>query len=515
MPSLAVVGGRWSSVDQSSRDGGEPWGRGVLALPLARGAAVLADSEKIAPLYYRQQIEGLRPDLDIMVLPDEAAYRAELDARLAAGQAVYLARYLPGLAGVYHLRSVGPLVEVSREPLAELPAGATPADGVIGSLRLLGYMAAPVSAVDPNAAELTLYWTLNQPLAAGEQSPVLYLRWADGEPVVAGLHPAGDSYPVNAWRPGEIVVDYHLLPLPFLDCGAAECPTAVEAAVAPRFTPAAELDWQPVTTIPVAPRPGPVGQPRRMFFDGFALDGIDFPGSARPEATLPLRYSGYRDGGELTFLLVPLRAVSSLVIPAGDAPAARGDSTASRAFAVEVEPATEPGPHALIAYSSGDLGATCGWLRRPTTGCVVAEVDVGGAPLPEDAANFDDKIALLDLEVDTQSLAPGGQLPVTITWQGLAEMSEDYTVFVQVLDAADRIVGQVDSWPVQGTRPTSSWRPVEVVADPYTIQLSSDLPPGEYKVIAGLYLLATGQRLPVIDEAGNPVDDKVEVGLSR
>ena len=51
LPILAAVGGRWSVVDQSADDGGEPWARGVLALPLARGAAVLADSEKIAPLY--------------------------------------------------------------------------------------------------------------------------------------------------------------------------------------------------------------------------------------------------------------------------------------------------------------------------------------------------------------------------------------------------------------------------------------------------------------------------------
>ncbi|WP_374687578.1 DUF2723 domain-containing protein, partial [Promineifilum sp.] len=113
LPALLAVGGRWSAIDQSGRDGGEPWARDALARPGA-GAAILADSEKIAPLYYLQQVGGLRPDLHLLVLPDEAAYRAELDSRLAAGQAVYLARFLPGLQGVYHLRSAGPLVEVSR-----------------------------------------------------------------------------------------------------------------------------------------------------------------------------------------------------------------------------------------------------------------------------------------------------------------------------------------------------------------------------------------------------------------
>ena len=83
---------------------------------------------------------------------------------------------------------------------------------------------------------------------------------------------------------------------------------------------------------------------------------------------------------------------------------------------------------------------------------------------------------------------------------------------MQVLDAADRIVGQVDAWPVQGTFPTSQWTPGEVVRDPYVIQLSPDLPPGDYRLHVGLYLLATLQRLPVLDTTGAAVDDKVEVG---
>jgi len=159
----------------------------------------------------------------------------------------------------------------------------------------------------------------------------------------------------------------------------------------------------------------------------------------------------------------------------------------------------------------GTLSAVCGWLARPTTGCVAAEVEVSGAALPEGAVNFGDKLALLDVGLPSEGLTSGGQLPVTITWQGLAEMAEDYTVTVQVLDAADRIVGQVDSWPVQGTFPTSQWTPGETVSDPYIVQVSDDISPGDYRVIVGVYLLATLERLPVVDENGNPIDDKVEV----
>ena len=505
------VGGRWAAMDRSGDNGGEPWARGVLALPLARGAAVLADSEKIAPLYYLQQIEGLRPDLDIMVLPDEATYRAELDARLAAGQAVYLARYLPGLAGVYHLRSLGPLVAVSREPQTVLPGEATPAELVVGPLRLLGYELEPVAAVDAAAAGATLYWTLDRPLADGEASPVVYLRWISGEPAVAGRHPAGDSYPVNAWRAGEVVADFHLLPLP-PGCQRLEgCALAIEVAVAPRFTPAADVAWQTVSSVPVAPRPGPVGRPQRALFDGFALDGVDFPAAARPGAALPLGYSGHGPAAALSFLVVPSHAVNS-IIGGSDAPP-EATVAQSTALAAEVAGAAEAGSNVLIALGTGEPRAICGWLRQPTTGCVVAELAVSGAPLTAGAVNFADRIALLDVAVDAARLAPGGQLPVTLTWQGLAEMDADYTVFVQVLDAADRLVGQVDAWPVQGTFPTSQWTPGQTITDPYLVQLDADLPPGDYRVHVGLYLLATLQRLPVVDETGVAVDDKVEVGI--
>ena len=57
-----------------------------------------------------------------------------------------------------------------------------------------------------------------------------------------------------------------------------------------------------------------------------------------------------------------------------------------------------------------------------------------------------------------------------MSWQALAPLEEDYTVFVQVLDSEDNIVGQVDSWPVQGTFPTGRWQPGEVVEDPYLVR---------------------------------------------
>jgi hypothetical protein len=53
----------------------------------------------------------------------------------------------------------------------------------------------------------------------------------------------------------------------------------------------------------------------------------------------------------------------------------------------------------------------------------------------------------------------------------------------------------------------------ERVDDPFLVELSEDLPAGQYRLYVGWYLLGTARRLAVIDEAGTAVDDKFVVPL--
>jgi hypothetical protein len=179
-PALVAAGQTWAVVDSSADDGRTRWGQAVLDLPLPAGAAILADSEKFPPLYYLQQAEGQRPDLDIVVLPDEAAYRAELSGRLADGQLVYLARFVPGLEGSYHLRSLGPLTEVGLAP-AEAPSDVNePLVDSFGPIQLLGYHLAPESPFAEGETAVTFYWQATEPL---EEILQVYTRWAGDETV--------------------------------------------------------------------------------------------------------------------------------------------------------------------------------------------------------------------------------------------------------------------------------------------------------------------------------------------
>jgi len=292
---------------------------------------------------------------------------------------------------------------------------------------------------------------------------------------------------------------------------------ALQVALAPPFTPVEDLAWQTVTmTEWTASEVGVSANPVRMQLGPFSLDGVTIVEPARREEALGVRLSGSANAPESLLLAIvpagldPSGAEWQVVNPAS---LAVGTSTGGRLpfhWNGLLETDFPPGNYDVVASYAGQP-ATCGWLAGRTEACFLGQATLSETLLPPGAVQFEDKIALLSIDVPEKQLAPGGELALTLTWQGLASMDEDYTVFVQVLDENDRIMGQVDAWPQQGTFPTSSWTPGGIVEDPYLVRLAQDLPPGQYKLYVGWYLLATARRLQVIDQNGQPVDDKVVV----
>ncbi len=527
---LTMAVDHWAKNDQSGPNPLEQWGRAVLALPLAEGAAILADSEKIAPLLYLQVAEGLRPDLDISVWPDEAAYRAQVDGRLAQNQPVYLARYLPGLQGIYHLRSLGPLTEVATYPITQLPNPSAGSGQVypitqlpnyqFGPLTLLAYTLEPVAAVDDSHTAVTLYW---QAAEAVDKVLHVYVRVVGGEGngrAPQGQHPANNFYPTNAWRPGEIVPDYHLLPRPVITHDGV---LAYQVAVAPPFTPANQLAWQDVTTMEVTAAENTATPPSRLLraqIGGYLVSGAAFPAKIRPQTRLPLLLTGFgSENPGLQFKLQPVSSPMGQIAEFSPPPPV----PPAHIWYENLHADLPAGLYNLIAgyeaQHEADCGhgrcpspaSYCGWMSPAQTGCVVGQVEISGVALPETAVNYADQIALLDVTTSGPALSPGGVLQVQLNWLALANMNQDYTLFLQVVDAQDRIVGQVDSWPVQGTRPTSGWQPGQTIRDSYTIPLSQEMAPGAYRLLVGWYLLGDGRRLPVLDVDGTAVEDKLVV----
>jgi uncharacterized membrane protein len=130
-------------------------------------------------------------------------------------------------------------------------------------------------------------------------------------------------------------------------------------------------------------------------------------------------------------------------------------------------------------------------------------------------AGFAAKVSLLGYDLDPPELEPGSTLRLTLYWQAQAEMDQDYTVFVHLLDAEGRLVAQHDGQPGGGSLPTSSWVGGEVIADEHPLGLDLNLPPDSYRLEVGLYLWPTMERLPVLDETGQVQADKAVLGEVR
>ena len=107
------------------------------------------------------------------------------------------------------------------------------------------------------------------------------------------------------------------------------------------------------------------------------------------------------------------------------------------------------------------------------------------------------RIRFLGYDLHHSPFKPGGQVYLTLYWQALDRVENDYTVFTHVLDSEGRLRAQKDNPPVNGLLPTSAWEAGEIIQDRYIIPLAPDLPPGEYQLEIGMYQLETGQRLRV------------------
>jgi hypothetical protein len=109
-------------------------------------------------------------------------------------------------------------------------------------------------------------------------------------------------------------------------------------------------------------------------------------------------------------------------------------------------------------------------------------------------------ISLRGYQIVSQSGSPGQILSLSLHWQALAQPDRNHKVFVQLLNPEGQLVAQRDSQPLDGFRPTSTWRPGQEITDHYGLLLPDALPSGVYQLIVGMYDGETGQRLQVSGE---------------
>lgn len=126
----------------------------------------------------------------------------------------------------------------------------------------------------------------------------------------------------------------------------------------------------------------------------------------------------------------------------------------------------------------------------------VVMLDAGGfadgraAAIPDDITRMD---ATFGGVIRLLAYQRAGDM-LTLYWETLALPTADYTVFAQVLDAANTVVGQGDAPP---DLPTRFWLPGERYITRHTLFYPEPPAPGDYRLVIGWYNPADNTRLDI------------------
>jgi hypothetical protein len=157
-------------------------------------------------------------------------------------------------------------------------------------------------------------------------------------------------------------------------------------------------------------------------------------------------------------------------------------------------------------------------VGAPSAATGALERAADAAPLGID---FEAGVRLVGYELEQERLAAGETLYLTLYWRARQPVQKRYKVFTHLLgevyhaDSGGFVWGQQDNEPVNGARPTTTWRSGEVIEDLYALRVDPNAPPGTYALEIGLYDPATLQRLRILDETGLPAGDHVMLGSIR
>lgn len=99
------------------------------------------------------------------------------------------------------------------------------------------------------------------------------------------------------------------------------------------------------------------------------------------------------------------------------------------------------------------------------------------------------QLRLLGYDLSPQVAQPGQPVTVVLYWQPLSELAEPYSSYVHVVHEDGSV-----SWPGSDHRPggdiypATLWPPGQVIRDEHVLLIPADADPGQYRLIAGMYI---------------------------
>lgn len=170
------------------------------------------------------------------------------------------------------------------------------------------------------------------------------------------------------------------------------------------------------------------------------------------------------------------------------------------------------------AISDGIMHAwfTLGRWNSGTTELLLYQVSNNTPQMTQPlAVAFGPSMELLGFQLQPEEPMRGALIQLTLWWRASAQTGRNYKVFVHLVGPDGRTWAQHDAEPADGTRPTPSWQPGEIVVDRHALQVPEDAPLGDYQLWFGVYDRYTLQRLIAQDHTLVAHDGALQLASMR
>lgn len=441
------------------------------------GALILADWHWATPMEYLQVVEGARPDLEVeYVYPlGDVDYTTRWQQRIEqniAQRPIVATRY-SGAAG-YAFQPLNQAFRVLAQPGDELPSGFTPARiNFEGQVRVTGYHLDRAAFHAGQAFELALAW---QSLAPIEHEYAFTVHVLDA----SGRHVAqrDRALPAGTITPGQTHVEQFVLPLA-IELAPGDYQIAIGT-----YYPLPEGGWRNLeaddpgrTTLPMLTHisldaltkaPFTLHPLDIPFENGARLVGVDYdrsdPNVLRVYLHWKVESSTWKGNNKDAIIYVQSgSAIDKQAMPT--IPAGAYQTTAHDLAAADT-------PSLVLQTSGAPVKLAGAWgvaqtqlaLPPPTPGC--RYVLLG------------DQFALTNVTSGPESLEPGGQLQLELTFVALRSLVSDNSTSVRLLHREGAWWLAQDTKPGLDTIRTLKWIAGSRVVDPHSFTLPPDAAPG-------------------------------------
>ncbi|MCP4515001.1 MAG: hypothetical protein GY824_07215, partial [Delftia sp.] len=128
---------------------------------------------------------------------------------------------------------------------------------------------------------------------------------------------------------------------------------------------------------------------------------------------------------------------------------------------------------------------------------------------------YGDQARLLGYRVEPESAAAGERVRISLCWEAVRRLEQDYTLFIHLLGRDNARVAERTTYSGQGRFPSRLWPPGRAFCESYWLEIASwAAAPELYALEVGLYDAETGQRLAAQNASGQAVEPPT-VGLVR